>query len=72
MNARHTQAPAGLVFSPQTPFSWTRRWALAHREDRTAVVRRAYRIAGSAQTDTELAAAVAFCRAHRATLVLLE
>lgn len=70
MNATHSETPADLVFSPQTPFSWTRRWALAHREDRAAVVRRAYRIAGSAPTDTELAAAVAFCRTHGATLVL--
>lgn len=70
MNATHSETPADLVFSPQTPFSWTRRWALAHRTDRTAVIRRAYRIAGSAPTDAELAAAVAFCRTHGATLAL--
>jgi hypothetical protein len=69
MNATHPETPTDLVFSPQTPFSWTRRWALAHRKG-TTDVRRAYRIAGSARTDRELAAAAAYCRAHRATLVL--
>jgi hypothetical protein len=70
MNTMHSETPADLVFSPQTPFSWTRRWALAHGKNRAAGVRRAYRIVGSAPTDTELTAAVAFCHAHRATLVL--
>ncbi len=70
MNPTHRETPTDLVFSPQTPFSWTRRWALAHRTDRSAVVQRAYRIAGSAPTDTELTAVVAFCKAHGATLVL--
>jgi hypothetical protein len=70
MNATQTETPADLVFSPQTPFSWTRRWALAHRKDRAAVIRRAYRIVGSAPTDTELTAVFAFCKAHGATLVL--
>ena len=70
MNATRTETPNDLVFPPQTPFSWTRRWALAHGKGRAALVRRAYRITGSAPTDTELAAAVAFCDAHRATLVL--
>jgi hypothetical protein len=34
MNATYTETPADLVFSPQTPFSWTRRWARAHRNPR--------------------------------------
>jgi hypothetical protein len=70
MNPTHRETPADLVFSPQTPFSWTRRWALAHRKDRAVVIRRGYRIVGSARTDIELTAVAAFCEAHGATLVL--
>jgi hypothetical protein len=70
MNPTHRETPTDLVFSAQTPFSWTRRWALAHRKDRATAVRRAYRIVGSARTDIELTVVAAFCEAHGATLVL--
>ncbi|MFO7572113.1 MAG: hypothetical protein R6W48_05860 [Gaiellaceae bacterium] len=69
MSSTHARTQADLVFPPQVPFSWTRRWARAHRDDRAAVLR-AYRIAGSAATDAELAAAVAFCRTYAAKLEL--
>lgn len=70
MNAAHPQ-PANEPHIPlQAPFSWTVRWARAHRLDRTVVRPRAYRIAGSATSDADLAAAVAFCEAHAATLEL--
>lgn len=64
----HAQPATEPVFPPQVPFSWTLRWARAHRSDRTSVTRRAYRIAGCADNDADVAAAVAFCEAHSATL----
>ncbi len=70
MNATHAPTPTDLAFPPQIPFSWTLRWARAHRNDRVAVASHTYRIAGSAASDAELAAAVAFCRTHAATLEL--
>jgi hypothetical protein len=60
--------PSDLIFPPQAVFSWTLRWARAHRSERTKSVVRKYRIAGSAANDAELAAAVAFCERHGATL----
>jgi len=70
MGAEHAQTPSDLVFPPHVPFSWTRRWARAHRDDRVTLPRRAYRIAGSAASHSELAAAIAFCQAHAARLEL--
>lgn len=70
MDATSAQAIAEPYFPPQVPFSWTLRWARAHRPDRTVVTWRAYRIAGSAGSDADVAAAVAFCEAHGATLEL--
>lgn len=68
MNATHVQTPSGLVFAPQVAFSWTRRWARAHRDDRAAPTRRTYRIAGSASSEAELTAVIAFCETHAARL----
>ena len=73
MNATHVHRQIELSFPPQVPFSWTQRWARAHRADRAdraVVTQRAYRIAGSAGSDADIAAAVAFCEAHAATLEL--
>jgi len=67
MEATYSQ-PAEPIFPPQAPFSWTLRSARAHRSERTKSVVRKYRIAGSAANDEELAAAVAFCERHGATL----
>jgi hypothetical protein len=58
------------MFPPQVAFSWTLRWARAHRSDRTVVKRRRYRIVGSAANDADLAAAVAFCETDAAKLDL--
>lgn len=68
MEATHAQTPSGLVFSPQVPFSWTRRWALANRSKRVGTEQRTYRIAGSAKSLEELTAAIAFARKHDASL----
>jgi hypothetical protein len=62
--------PTELVFSPQVPFSWTRRWALAHRAHGARMERRAYRIAGTAWSGGELSAAADFARKHGARLEL--
>jgi hypothetical protein len=70
MHATHELTSADLAFPPQVPFSWTRRWARAHRADQRDATRRSYRIAGCATNDADLAAAVAFCREHAATLEL--
>lgn len=70
LNAEDAQTPADLIFPPQAPFSWTRRWARAHRSERTPAVQRTYRIAGSAGSHAELVAAVAFCQTYAARLEL--
>jgi hypothetical protein len=68
METTYSPPQAELTFPPQAPFSWTLRWAKAHRSERTKAAVRKYRIAGSAANDEELAAAVAFCELHGATL----
>jgi len=70
MEATHAQTSPGLVFAPQVPFSWTRRWALAHKSQRAGTEQRTYRIAGSAKSLDELTAAIAFAREHDARLEL--
>lgn len=70
MNATHAQTPAELVFPPQVPFSWTRRWARAHRSEAARTERRAIRIAGSTPSSEDVSAAIAFARAHDARLEL--
>jgi hypothetical protein len=68
MEASHSPQPSDLVFPPQAAFSWTLRWARAHRSERARPATRTYRIAGSAASDEELAAAVAFCNRYGASL----
>jgi len=68
MEATYSPEPSELIFLPQAPFSWTLRWAWKHRAEKTKVAARTYRIEGSAASDEELAAAVAFCRRHGANL----
>jgi hypothetical protein len=68
MEASYSPQLSDLIFSPQAPFSWTLRWAWAHRSESARSAARTYRIAGSAASDEELAAAVAFCERHGATL----
>ena len=70
MDATYERRATHLTFPPQVPFSWTLRWARARRHDRTAMRPRAYRIAGSAANDRELAAVVAFCKSQAASLEL--
>jgi hypothetical protein len=68
MEATYSPEPSELIFPPQAPFSWTLRWAWKHRAERPKVAARTYRIEGSATSDEELAAAVAFCKRHGASL----
>jgi hypothetical protein len=70
MGASYAATPAELVFPPQAAFSWTLRSARARRTKASEPARRSihYRIAGSAADWGELAAAIAYCRHHRATL----
>jgi hypothetical protein len=68
MEATYSPEPSELIFPPQVPFSWTLRWARKHRAEKTKVAARTYRIEGSAASDEELAAAVAFCKQHGASL----
>ena len=70
MSTTYAETPAELVFPPQVPFSWTLRWARKHRLDRAKETPRTYRIAGSAGSGRDLAAAIAFCEAHGAKLEL--
>lgn len=70
MEATHAETPPELIFSPQMPFSWTRRWARAQRCRGARTEQRSYRIAGSAQSAEELSAAVEFARRHGALLEL--
>lgn len=69
MDATYAQTPAELVFPPQAPFSWTRRWA-QRRLMEPKMEQRTMRIAGSAWSSEELSAAIAFAHAHDAKLVL--
>jgi len=68
MEATYAPEPSDLIFLPQAPFSWTLRWARKRRDAQTKSAAHAYRIAGSAASDEELAAAIAFCELHGATL----
>lgn len=71
MEATHAPAPA-VNFPAQVPFSWTLRWAEKKRRGTQAKpTPRAFRIAGSAESDDELATVVAFCGRHGATLEIL-
>jgi hypothetical protein len=68
MNATYSPEASDLIFPPQAPFSWTLRWARKHGAAKTRVAASTYRIEGSAANDEELAAAVAFCERHGASL----
>ena len=68
MEASYSPQPSEQIFLPQAPFSWTLRWDRNHRANRTKVTARTYRIKGSAASDEELAAAVAFCERYGARL----
>ena len=68
MEATYSPEPSELIFPPQATFSWTLRWARKQRAAATKVAARTYRIEGSAVSDEELAAAVAFCKRHGASL----
>jgi hypothetical protein len=68
MKATCSLQPSELIFPPQASFSWTLRWARKHRGETPKVAARTYRIEGSAASDEELAAAVAFCERHGASL----
>jgi hypothetical protein len=72
MQAPRHETPPELIFPPQVPFSWTRRSAFVDRlkVEREAPQPISYRIAGSAQDARRLAAALAFCNEHGATLEL--
>ena len=70
MDLTHAQVPAELVFPPQAAFSWTLRWARAHRSGSAGPKLRRYRIAGSARSGEQLAAAIAFARENGARLEL--
>lgn len=71
MEATRSLTPPEVGFAPQVPFSWTLRGARSKRlraeHDALTV---SYRIAGSARDASGLAAAIAFCDTHGATLVL--
>jgi hypothetical protein len=69
MAAPLAQTPPELVFAAQAPFSWTRRWALAHRTE-SQIPNPSYRIDGSARSANELSEAVSFARDHAAQLQL--
>lgn len=70
MEAISAETPPELVFPAQAAFSWTLRSAKARRAKASKPALRAtsYRITGSAADSGELAAAVAFCEEHDATL----
>ena len=68
MKATYSPQPSELIFPPQVPFSWTLRWARKHGAEKAKAEARTYRIQGSASSDEELAAAVAFCNRHGASL----
>jgi hypothetical protein len=71
MEATRSLTPPEVVFAPQVPFSWTLRGARSKRLRAEHVAPPvSYRIAGSARDATGLAAAIAFCNAHGATLAL--
>ena len=60
------QTPLELIFPPQAAFSWTLRWARAHRSDEERAESDDSRIAGSARTPDEPSGAVAFADLPRA------
>ena len=68
MDVTWPQTPAELRFPPQAAFSWTLRWAKAHRADDAGTKPRRYLIAGSARSHEELAEAADFALAHDARL----
>ena len=69
--AEYLDTPPELIFPPQYPFSWTLRGARAQRlRTKTPPAIARYRIAGSARDEDEVAAVVAFCKAHDAKLEL--
>ena len=80
MQSIYEETPIELVFPPQVPFSWTLRGARARRlraqrlkESRLIEATDStlsYRIAGSASEASELAAAIAYCDEHGASLEL--
>jgi hypothetical protein len=80
MPSIYEETPIELLFPPQVLFSWTLRGARARRlraqrlkESRlneTTDPTLSYRIAGSARQASELAAAIAYCDAHGASLEL--
>jgi hypothetical protein len=72
MGATYEETPPELIFPPQWPFSWTLRgaWARRRRAEQAAAGPVLYRIAGTADDAADLAAAMAFCREHKAVLDL--
>jgi hypothetical protein len=72
MQAPRHQTPPELIFPPQVPFGWTRRWAFVDelKVERDAPRPISNRIVGSAHDARRLAAAIAFCNEHGATLEL--
>jgi len=67
-----SDTPTELIFPAQYPFSWTLRGARARRlRENTAPAVTHYRIAGCAHGASEVAAAIAFCERHNATLEIL-
>ena len=68
MKATYSLQPSELIFPSQAAFSWTLRWAMKHRAEKPKVAASRYRIEGSVASDEELAAAVAFCKQHGASL----
>jgi len=68
MEATYTPKPPDLIFLSQAPFSWTLRWAKKRREAQMKSVARTYKIEGSAANDEGLAAVIAFCELHGASL----
>ena len=69
MTAPLAETPPDLVFDAKIPFSWTRRWAVAHPAAKKPASP-TYRIHGSVRSATDLNAAVAFARDHAARLEL--
>jgi len=70
MDPTHAETDAELVFPPQASFSWTLRWARAHRSARQVTRPHTFRIIGSPRSAEELSAALAFAREHDARLEL--
>jgi len=69
--AGYPDTPPELIFPPQYPFSWTLRGARSQRlRAKTPPAITRYRIVGSARDADEIAAVVAFCKAHDAKLEL--